>query len=383
MPIINRSYYAASEQGRQDAQAEQINALRQRAMQSDLEQENYLRGIMRDPNSTPEQFARAGRSDIANSIQNLQPDRAAQAKEFATQMTYAAKYGLQSPNPKAFIEKNFPFLVETYGPDWANATDDQVRAELQGAAARFGVQAGIAPEQPKPPGELVAYMGTNGPVYGTREQALGQRPYDKPPQVIQQFTPVQTDVGVGAFNSRTGQVTPTGAKAPPKAAQQTEADKKAQVLFASMANAEKDIAGLNTSDTSSIGQAILGSNRVTAPMQSDDFRKYEAAGLRWAANLLYLKSGATATPDEIRSTWKQFFPQPGDGEDVKAQKAASRQQEMSAVAGAYNIDTSKFGAPAAPAPAATPKPAPQAALEYLKAHPEAKAAFKAKYGYLP
>jgi hypothetical protein len=35
-------------------------------------------------------------------------------------------------------------------------------------------------------------------------------------------------------------------------------------------------------------------------------------------------------------------------------------------------------------PSSAPKQtAPQAAIDYLKAHPEAKEAFKAKYGYLP
>lgn len=260
-----------------------------------------------------------------------------QQRKFATTMVQAAQYGLQSQTPKAFIEQNYPQLVQLAGPQWEQLDDNGVKQKLQDAIGHFGPMAGIGPAQPQEPGPLEQYIGDDGsPVFGTRREAIGRRPYDKPPQVVQQFTPVQTDVGIGSFNSRTGQVTPTGVKAAPKEPKPpSETDKKARVLLASMENAEKDIANLKDVDTGSITQAMLGSNRVTAPMQSDAFRKYEAAGLRWAANLLYLKSGATATPDEIRSTWKQFFPQPGDGDEVKAQKAASRQQEVGAIQGVY------------------------------------------------
>src|SRR5690242_7564206 len=149
MPITQRSYYDASEKGRQDKQAAEINYLRQQAAQQDINQQNVLSGLMRDPNTTPEQFARAGRSDIANSLQNLQPDQAAQAKEFATQMTTAIRYAKGVQNPKALIEKQFPMLVQAFGPEWATATDEQVRAELDGAEAKFGSLAGIAPQAAK------------------------------------------------------------------------------------------------------------------------------------------------------------------------------------------------------------------------------------------
>lgn len=124
---------------------------------------------------------------------------------------------------------------------------------------------------------------------------------------------------------------------------QTESDKKASVLFGSMVNAEKQLAGLKGgADTSSLLQNAMGATEITKSMQSADYKKYEAAGLRWAANLLYSKSGATATPDEIRSTWKQFFPQPGEDAALKQQKAEARNQEMQAVAQAYGLDASQI-----------------------------------------
>lgn len=117
-----------------------------------------------------------------------------------------------------------------------------------------------------------------------------------------------------------------------------EADKKNAVLFDSMMNSEKSIQALTSApggatDTSSKWNAFLGGVPGGAAkwMQTDAYRKYEAAGLRWAANLLYLKSGATANPDEIRSTWKQFFPQPNEGQDNAALKEQARRQEIESV----------------------------------------------------
>lgn len=112
----------------------------------------------------------------------------------------------------------------------------------------------------------------------------------------------------------------------------TEGDKKNRVLYSSLVNSERQIEQLGDgADTGSIKDVVLGKSAVTAPLQSEEYKNYEAAGLRWAANLLYLKSGATANPDEIRSTWKQFFPQPGDGQKVKDAKKKARKQEISAI----------------------------------------------------
>lgn len=166
---------------------------------------------------------------------------------------------------------------------------------------------------PQQPGEpLEQTVGADGrPVLTPRSQAAGQTPYAA-----------------------------TAAKP------QTEGDKRNSLMFDSMVNAEQQIAGMNaagnTTDTSSKKDALLGLAGLSVA-QSDDYKQYEAAGLRWAANLLYLKSGATATPDEIRSTWKQFFPQPGDGPANVQQKNAARVQEMQSAGRIVGRDVPQFG----------------------------------------
>lgn len=141
MPIIQRSYFDAAQKGRDAAQSEQTNALLNRQRQQDIEQTDYTNNLARQ--NAPIQA------------------QAEQAKEFATQMTTAIRYAKGSSNPKALIERNFPMLVQTFGPEWATATDDQVRAELDGAEAKFGTQAGIAPQQTKAP-DLINGVGPDG-----------------------------------------------------------------------------------------------------------------------------------------------------------------------------------------------------------------------------
>ena len=110
----------------------------------------------------------------------------------------------------------------------------------------------------------------------------------------------------------------------------TEADKRNAVLYNSMLDSENTLKGLSGADTSSRIERALGAVGLPS-LQSDDYKKYEAAGLRWTANNLYLKSGANAPDEEVRKAWVQYFPQPGDGPDVIAQKTAARQNELAAI----------------------------------------------------
>lgn len=134
-----------------------------------------------------------------------------------------------------------------------------------------------------------------------------------------------------------------GAPAKPESAKPpAEMDKKVGTLFGSMVTAANNLAGLSGTDTSSISNATLDSNPITRPATSAEYRKYQSAAKQWSANLLYIKSGATATPEEVQSTYLQFFPQPGDTPDVKEQKAAAREQEMRNIQSVYPDTTRQY-----------------------------------------
>jgi hypothetical protein len=81
-----------------------------------------------------------------------------QKTQFAKIMVTAAQYGIQSQNPKAFIEQNYPELAQLAGPQWAQLDDNGVRMKLQDAMGKFGPLAGIGPA-PRP----IKYEQRQGP----------------------------------------------------------------------------------------------------------------------------------------------------------------------------------------------------------------------------
>lgn len=176
--IIDRSYYGAAQQGRNDRMNEQNNMLRQQGMQQELAQ------------------------NTLNQQRQQQADQAAQVKEFATQMHAAAQYAQQAPpgQTKAFVQQNFPQLVEKYGPDWNTATDEQVKQQLAGFQAQFGAQLGMGPAPPTPPpgvsGAMYKIVDDNGnPVYADAAGAKGKKPYSEPKAIPagEQYDPTSVE----------------------------------------------------------------------------------------------------------------------------------------------------------------------------------------------
>ncbi len=148
--------------GRRNAQDEQYgdrrNALADQAIQQNTQEMN-----MRAQGQLPEQ----------------QEFAAEQKKAMAVQMMQAAKFALESPTPKAFIEQNFPDIAAAAGPEWATADDNAVKAQLQGVVARMGSQAGVGPEAPKGQGAMYRYTNQQGEgVYGDATDVRGQPVYE-------------------------------------------------------------------------------------------------------------------------------------------------------------------------------------------------------------
>lgn len=83
--------------------------------------------------------------------------------------------------------------------------------------------------------------------------------------------------------------------------------------------------GTNLRDRLSSGVPVLGNYMV-----SDDYQKFDQGKRDFVNALLRRESGAVISPDEFANADKQYFPQPGDSEDVIAQKRANR---ASAIAG--------------------------------------------------
>lgn len=370
MPANVISGYMA---GREFADSEKARGYSNQLRAQDVALGQEFQNLAHNAQATPDQYARIGRSDVSNALVNNERQGEQRKQQLAGRLMLASQYALQSDNPKAFVEQNFPELVEHAGAQWASATNEQIRASLQGVAAKFGAQAGVGPTQPAPVGALEKVIGPDGkPVFATREQAVGQPAFYQEPtpaggggsqlMTADEVAAAGLPVGTVAQRTTNGRISIISKPdAGPGSKPPTEGDKRARVMYRSMQNAEKQLAAVTESDTSDLGQAILGKISAGKVLQSQEYKRYEAAGLRWAANLLYLKSGATATPDEIRSTYLQFLPQPGDGQGVKDQKNEARGQELAAINEAYSFEAPRSGAvppPAAPAAAPVQPAAP-------------------------
>ncbi len=145
-------------------------------------------------NALTEQSVRQNEQVFQQQQQQLSAE---QQKQVATRMMQAAQYGIQSPNPKQFIEQNFPELAQMAGPEWATADDNAVRQNLQDLIGKFGPQAGVgpAPQAPKweeikgPRGSIIQ----RNPVTGEQKQVVGPDNTESRPATSQRFRAMSPD----------------------------------------------------------------------------------------------------------------------------------------------------------------------------------------------
>jgi hypothetical protein len=370
--------------GRQAAIGQQAGQQQNALRGIQVQQAQNVNALSQNPNATPEQYARAGDPQTGMALQSMNQQGQVDKMQAVQQLGSLAAKALTITDPaqrKGFLaqaQQVYAPAFQALGADLSQfpqmlAMPDADLEQKLKQVAQFAspqkpieVAAGASLVTPNSSGGYnAAFTAPAKPSEGP--SAIREYEYAKGQGYKGSFQQWETDMKrAGATSINLGSqglsTPPTGyarpdplkpglivepggpadLKANPKPP--GEADKKAAVMFGSMVNAENQLKDLKGVDTANIGQAALGSTSVTRVAQSDAFKKYEAAGLRWAANLLYMKSGATATPDEIRSTWKQYFPQPGEGEEVKVQKAEARNQEMQTVAQTYGLDASKIPA---------------------------------------
>lgn len=107
----------------------------------------------------------------------------------------------------------------------------------------------------------------------------------------------------------------------------TEVQAAAEQFANRMESAEKSFSrvGAEGLGLSGATQSITGAVPVVGNfMKTENYQKMEQAKREWVTALLRKESGAAIGRDEYTQYDRQFFPQPGDGPDVVAQKAAAR-----------------------------------------------------------
>ena len=217
------------------------------------------------------------------------------------------------------------------------AIQSQYRQSPQEALARmYGTAAGRDVAQMAPGLLELAQEGVKGrtvgdsvynPLTGQFVRAPQQKKVDKEINLNDRTIVLYTDGTREEF--RKGVAPGAGvAGAGGKPVKPSEGQIRSSLLAKGMRDAEQEL--FNLSPSSVIWR---GGGFVPEAFKSGDRKRYESAAKRWAANLLYIKSGAQAGQDEINSTWQQFFPVPGDSQEEIAQKNRARIQELEAVSG--------------------------------------------------
>lgn len=169
----------------------------------------------------------------------------------------------------------------------------------------------------------------------------------------------------------------------------TETQGKATTFAARMQDAENTIGKLEKTGVSgSDFRTMAAGSGFTNWLASPEGQEYRQAQENWVTANLRQESGAAIGKDEMAKDIRKFFPAVGDGPAVIEQKSRARQvaqrgMMMQAGPGAKDVQKIVDGPDAANPPAPPPATAPAAAIAFLKAHPEAKADFQQKYGYVP
>jgi hypothetical protein len=179
----------------------------------------------------------------------------------------------------------------------------------------------------------------------------------------------------------------------------TEYQSKAVGQLTRMQGAESKLRELEAGGFSPgyIDKMRAGTPLIGNAISSPEYQQYRQAAGEFIAGILRLDSGAAVPEVEFERYFQNYFPQPGDSQQVVAQKAESRQRATDAlrtgIGSAANLVPTE-GRPGQPraatrlasngAPPQVPQvQAPAAALEALNANPQLAEQFKAKFGYLP
>lgn len=258
-----------------------------------------------------------------------------QHRQFATKMVQAAQYGLASQTPKAFIEQNYPQLVQLAGPEWAQLDDNGVKAKLQEAIGIFGPRAGIGPAQPKTEADFTLSpgqkrFGADGKVLAevapNPERGQGMFRAATPQEIAAYGLPAGT---AAQINTQTGQLNVLPGTS---GGNITEGERTAANYYGRMLEAE-DLLGTDFKPSTAqymAARTVMNGGPVSSTLANKyldaNAQKYYQAAADWVRAKLRKESGAVISPQEMEQEIKTYFPMPGDDDATITQKRQARLQ---------------------------------------------------------
>jgi hypothetical protein len=334
MPVQNRDYYGAMQRGREDRLNDEFRKTRNSLGNIDLQQAQRLNALAQNPQATPEEFARAGGAGIgtANALTGINNNSANRQKVDAERLFLAAQYGLRSDRPKELIASQFPDIA-AMNPNFANETDEQIRAQLEDLSARFGAQSGNGPPIPKER-PLINTIGPDGrPVRGEDRPGV---PVYVPPKGngISMTMPDGTEVQIGGDGvPNYGGVGLTKPNATKLQEAFLNAQGNAYALREQMAKYRPEFSTMSGRFKAGVANAKEQVGMENAPQQTQflyDFTSWKSDTSRLLSAYLNQLSGAAISPHE-EARLKAGFPNAEDGPTQYQAKALQTMRQFALV----------------------------------------------------
>lgn len=149
---------------------------------------------------------------------------------------------------------------------------------------------------------------------------------------------------------------------PAKMPKVTEAEGKNAGFLKRALTAEKELSALESEGTSLWNRAADAVPVLGNYAKSDEAQKFDQAQRNFINAVLRRESGAVISPEEFDNARKQYFPQPGDGPDVIAQKRKNREDAITG----FEIGSGPAAEKVREMDETQPKTAPIPAEDYFK-----------------
>lgn len=343
--------------------------------------------------------------DIANrnALADRQQQQFSQEQQIQalTRGKAAAEHIAQHPQAKAFAAGQFPDFVkmaeQRTGKPWDALTDQEVQAFAGDVARQAAAKLGLSPAQR--PVQMETVEGPGGsilqrdPTTGGLKMVLGREPAppkpEKMPSRYRAMTPQEiADAGLPAGSSAqidedTGKIDVLSKRDNTGVLSQKDAT-TAKMKLNTVTLARRQLAAIKQAfetGRGGVGPNAFGPGQGMLPTQAGKLFDSRVDQMRSTLTALTRVPGVGAMSDYETKLDQSKFPKRGDYESVTADKLQQLDDMLSLIENGY---TGLLGGGAGEqAGVPQQQQAPAAAIEYLKANPQFKSAFKQKYGYLP
>lgn len=314
-PSLQQLYEAASNPWLNEQERGMVNMLLQQELQKQQ--------------AAQEEQQWRGRQDYEQKLQQQDPLRQLQIKQAERELEGGKRQSLVNAGDGRIYDPNTGKWITAPGDSAAGGafrfSGNSVEAQALNGLMDSGA---LTPDQAQQLGAGKTITGPNGEIIFMTPQGVFGRTPDGQTQQLSTGGASKTDRGsdnVGATGGNRQITEPKVTVDERKAMGFADRMRQSGALIG-----KNEQAGLNVKD-----QFVRGNDWIPDFAEnwlvSNDFQKFDQARRDFINAQLRRESGAVISPEEFDNANKQYFPQPGDGEDVLKQKADNRKTVVDAM----------------------------------------------------